>query len=53
MQEPGAKCDAAFLKKSRTVRSSRVPENFFVEVPGKFLGKLFLEKFEKGDHCLS
>jgi len=30
--------------KSRTVRSSRVPERFFVKVPGKISGRIVLGK---------
>jgi hypothetical protein len=39
-RNPRERCDVAFLKKSRTVRSSRVPERFFVKVPGKISGKI-------------
>jgi hypothetical protein len=50
-RNPRERCDAAFLKKSRTVRSSRVPENFLGKVPGKFPGKLFWERSRKYFLC--
>jgi len=44
MQEPGKRCAVAFKKKSRTVRSLRLPEKFFVKIPGKISGEIVLGK---------
>ena len=49
MQEPGARCDAAFLKKSRT---GRLPEKFFVRVPGKIFGEIVLGKDPENIFCV-
>jgi len=43
-RNPRERCDAAFLKKSRTGRLLRVPEKYFVKVPGKISGKIVLGK---------
>jgi hypothetical protein len=50
MQESSRNVRCGVFGKSRTGRSSRVPERFFVKILENFPVKLFWEKFDEVDH---